>query len=736
MILTGNEKHKGCRVLNIYFIVLSLLLNGSDVFSQADTSFWFVAADLQQQHGDRPVYLRISSQSNAATITISQPANSSFPVQTVTVAANSSLSVDMTSWIDMLENQPVNTVLNKGLYIRATAKISCYYDMANSYNGDMFALKGRNALGKKFTIPFQQSFTTTSIYPLPLFTSTFEIVATQDNTTITIQPARNLMGHPSGTSFTIKLNRGQTYSCAAESNLSTERPGGTIITADKPVAVTIKDDSINYPGFGCADTAGDQLIPDAIAGTEFVIIKGYLNGPDNYFVFATENTTSVMENGVVVATINAGDYYIGTLNADACFVETSKPVQVFHVSGFGCELGGAVIPSLKCTGSNTTSLTRATTQNFFVNIITKPSAIAGFTLNGQTGIIDASQFQVVPGSGGVWMYARVLLDLSQVPAGGIAKIDNNLEKFHVGLIHGDQSSTCRYGYFSEFGNSTVHFLDFQTEYCKNSYVTVTAISPGSTSFSWAGPNGFSANRATLNINDFQPGQRGYYKITASGNVCGQVTDSVFIELKYTRYTIDTTICEGDNFYGYRIPGKYIDTLISPVGCDSIRTINLSVMPRPRPKLGIDTILCGGDTLILFPGQFDAYLWQDGSVQDRFLVKQGGLYSVQVSNMCGTASDEISVRGNDCEIFFPSAFTPNNDGLNDVFRMLNPYKVTEFHLSIYNRWGQVVYESKDPSMGWTGLYRGKMLDAGLFVWQCNFKRKGVARFMKGTVTIIR
>ena len=47
------------------------------------------------------------------------------------------------------------------------------------------------------------------------------------------------------------------------------------------------------PGFGCADTAGDQLIPDAIAGTEFVIIKGYLNGPDNYFVFATENSTTV-----------------------------------------------------------------------------------------------------------------------------------------------------------------------------------------------------------------------------------------------------------------------------------------------------------------------------------------------------------------------------------------------------------------------------------------------------------
>ncbi|HEY5772632.1 MAG TPA: gliding motility-associated C-terminal domain-containing protein [Chitinophagaceae bacterium] len=734
MRLRDNRRNLHYRLLKYCFYALLLLLNGSPVFSQADTSFWFVAPDLQQEHGDRPIYLRISSQSNAATVTISQPANSSFPVQTVSIAANSSLSIDLTSWIDLLENQPVNTVLNKGLHIRSTSKISCYYDVANGFNGDMFALKGRNALGKKFTIPFQQSFSTT--YAFPNYTSTFEIVATQNNTTVTILPARNLMGHPSGVSFTVTLNKGQTYSCAAESNSASERPGGTIITSDKPVAVSIKDDSIIYPGFGCADTAGDQLIPDAIAGTEFVIIKGYLNGADNYFVFATENSTSITENGTVVATLNAGQYYTGTLNADACFVESSKPAQVFHVSGFGCEIGGAVIPSVKCTGSNTTSLTRATTQNFFINIITKPSAISGFTLNGQTGIITASQFQVVPGSGGAWMYARVLLDLAQVSAGGIAKIDNNIEKFHVGLIHGDQNSTCRYGYFSEFGNSSVHFLNFQTTYCKNSDVTVTAVSPGSTSFDWEGPNGFVASGATLTINNFQPWQEGYYKITAAGNICGLVTDSVFISLQYARYTIDASICEGENYFGYTNPGTYHDTLIAPVGCDSIRTLNLTVLKKPRPKLGVDTVLCKGDTLLLFPGQFDSYLWQDGSVQNKSVVRQGGFYSVQVTNTCGIASDEIFVRADDCEIFFPTGFTPNNDGLNDVFKILNAYKVTDFHLRIYNRWGQVVYESKDASAGWTGTFKGKMQDPGVFIWQCNFKRSGVERYMKGTITLIK
>src|SRR6187401_2533749 len=134
MDLMSNKSNFNSRVLRSCFYVLLLLLNGSIAFSQADTSFWFVAPDLQQQHGDRPVYLRISSQSNAATVTISQPASSSFPVQTVTIAANSSLSIDMTSWIDLLENQPINAVLNKGLHIRSTSKISCYYDVANNFN--------------------------------------------------------------------------------------------------------------------------------------------------------------------------------------------------------------------------------------------------------------------------------------------------------------------------------------------------------------------------------------------------------------------------------------------------------------------------------------------------------------------------------------------------------------------------------------------------------------------------
>ncbi len=731
---SGDGYKKGLPVRRAWLSLLLIICAGQFVFSQTDTSFWFVAPDLQGLHGDRPVYLRISTQGNAATVTISQPANPLFPVQSVSLAANSSRSVDLTPWITFIENQPVNVVLNKGIHVSSTAKISCYYDIADGFNGDMFALKGKNALGTKFTIPFQQSFVTT--YPFPSYTATFEIVATEDNTTVTISPSQDLMGHPAGMPFIIVLNRGQTYSCAAQANSPSGRPGGTIIISDKPISVSLKDDSLNYPAYGCADTAGDQLIPDAIAGTEFVIIKGYLYNTDHYFVFATEDATTVMENGSLVATLNTGKYYVGVLAAEACYVETSKPAQVFHVSGFGCELGGAVIPSLKCTGSNSVSLTRATAQNFFVNIITKPPAIGGFTLNGQSGIITAAQFQAVPGSGGAWMYARVLLDASQVPAGAIAKIDNNLEKFHVGLIHGDQTSTCRYGYFSDYGSSSVYLLDFQTEYCKGSAVRITAVSPGSTDFLWEGPGGFVSTGPTLVINNLQPAEAGFYRVTATGNICGPAIDSAYIAMKYVRFTKDTAICQGESYFGYTKAGSYEDTLIAAAACDSIRTINLSILQKPKPDLGIDTVLCKDDTLHLSPGQFDTYLWQDGSVQDYYTAKQGGLYSVQVSNTCGSAYDEIFVRGDECKVYFPTGFTPNNDGLNDVFRVLNGYKVSDMHLRVYNRWGQLVFESRDPAVGWNGSFKGRIQDAGIYVWLCSFKRSGVPMFRKGTVALIR
>ncbi len=66
--------------------------------------------------------------------------------------------------------------------------------------------------------------------------------------------------------------------------------------------------------------------------------------------------------------------------------------------------------------------------------------------------------------------------------------------------------------------------------------------------------------------------------------------------------------------------------------------------------------------------------------------------------------------------------------------MNIYKITDFHWIIYNRWGQLVYESKDTENGELTV-RGKIQGSGVYIWQFRFKRKDIDRYLKGTVCLI-
>ena len=203
-------------------------------------------------------------------------------------------------------------------------------------------------------------------------------------------------------------------------------------------------------------------------------------------------------------------------------------------------------------------------------------------------------------------------------------------------------------------------------------------------------------------------------------------------------TIAQSICAGQSFSGHATNGIYIDTLVAANGCDSIITLQLKVLPNPSPYLGVDTLLCAGDSLVLYAGKFTTYTWQDGSAQDHITVKKPGLYSVSVSNNCGSATDEIIIKEEICGIYFPTAFSPNNDGLNDLFKILRPNNLTEYHLSVYNRWGQKVFETFDYSKGWNGIYNGQLQSSQTFVWYCEYKSRADANttMKKGIVTLIR
>jgi gliding motility-associated-like protein len=92
----------------------------------------------------------------------------------------------------------------------------------------------------------------------------------------------------------------------------------------------------------------------------------------------------------------------------------------------------------------------------------------------------------------------------------------------------------------------------------------------------------------------------------------------------------------------------------------------------------------------------------------------------------------------CLIDVPTAFTPNNDGLNDYFRPHNALKADNYQFKVYNRWGQLVFQSRNWQDKWDGRINGVLQNTGVFVWMLSYTQRDTKQpvFRKGTVTLIR
>ena len=531
------------------FILLFLLQSGIS-FAQLDTLFWFVAPEVAQSHGDRPIVFRFATLATPSTITISQPANPGFPPQIINLGANAAQTLDLTPWIDMIENKPANSVLNYGFRIKATAPIMAYYEVVTSCNcnPDIFTLKGRNALGTNFIVS-AQTFLNNANYAR----SGFDIVATQNNTSITIIPSNAIVGQAAGVPFTIVLNAGETFSAEAAGIAGNSHLSGSTIVANKPIAVTIKDDSMSgAPYGGCADLMGDQTIPVLVTGKEYVTLKGYLNGPDKVYIVATQNNTQLTIDGVNVGTLNATNLYVHTQSNPTAYIQADQPVYVLHATGFGCEVGGAIVPPVVCTGSSTVAFVRSTNEFFAMNILVPAGGENSFTLNGSPANVGPGIFQPVPGTNNNWMYAQ--LDGSGfIGVLQASRLENPSSKFHLGVIHGGSSSGCRYGYFSDFASFKYEIEASGDLLCSGDTLQLATDSlPGAT-YNWTGPNGFTSSGASLQLNNVNPNQSGSYVISGySVGACELLPDTVAINIISTpnapNIVTNSPLCFGDTLF--------------------------------------------------------------------------------------------------------------------------------------------------------------------------------------------
>jgi gliding motility-associated-like protein len=197
-----------------------------------------------------------------------------------------------------------------------------------------------------------------------------------------------------------------------------------------------------------------------------------------------------------------------------------------------------------------------------------------------------------------------------------------------------------------------------------------------------------------------------------------------------------SICKGENYLGHTSTGEWVDSFVARSGCDSIVFTSLHVNLPPVVSLGADRNICGEETILLYPGRFENYLWQDGSADSAFLVTSAGTYSVTVSNACGSAGDAIVIQKSSCDIYFPTGFTPNGDGLNDQFKILNAQGLQSYELKVYNRFCEVVFKTTDTAKGWDGTFKNKTAETGAYAWQCIYQKSGVQNVLKGSVVLLR
>ena len=213
---------------------------------------------------------------------------------------------------------------------------------------------------------------------------------------------------------------------------------------------------------------------------------------------------------------------------------------------------------------------------------------------------------------------------------------------------------------------------------------------------------------------------------------------------------DTTICSGDSIYidpklqyfkaayewndGITKPERYFKDVgiyklkVTPDGlCPTFETqMEIKYLPNRAEWIARDTNLCRGDTLTLTAARDTTdtkFSWSDNSTKPEIKIAKTGLYWVNLKNKCTSHTDTINVRPYDCHVkaYVPNAFSPNGDGVNDVFQpfISSIEPITTYKFDVFDKWGNHVYLSENINDKWDGKYHDHDCPTGAYIWQLQF-----------------
>jgi gliding motility-associated-like protein len=192
-------------------------------------------------------------------------------------------------------------------------------------------------------------------------------------------------------------------------------------------------------------------------------------------------------------------------------------------------------------------------------------------------------------------------------------------------------------------------------------------------------------------------------------------------------------------------------IVDPVwsGCPSDTAV---VQIRVAPTLVFnwrDTTLCRDEVLTIqapLAIEFTNYQWNTGASGPSVRVADpGGLYAVSITsdefNCAYVDSMRVTyVTCEECPVYIPNVFSPNEDGENDFFRAFAGCTFLDYHLLVFDRWGGLVFESRQAEQAWFGAHRSQDMQPGVYVWLLDYSTElfgqPLARRKKGDVLLIR
>jgi gliding motility-associated-like protein len=250
------------------------------------------------------------------------------------------------------------------------------------------------------------------------------------------------------------------------------------------------------------------------------------------------------------------------------------------------------------------------------------------------------------------------------------------------------------------------------------------------------------------------------------NACGATRDAIVVTMDpkpVSQFNKDSVLCYGttrtlDAGSGYATylwydgqggatrtvhsPGEYWVLITGNNGCTTRDTATIKrIAPLPAGFLPADTTLCSYEDLTLRSTiPFQQHTWSTGDHQATILVNQPGIYWLQGTDRYGcTGRDSLQIGSKQCPygFFMPTAFSPNNDGRNELCRPRLFGRIVKYHFILYNRWGQKVFDSTDPTRAWDGRINGRPAETGTYVWSCLYQLENRGgELKKGTVLLVR